>query len=86
MRASLTQTSGSPIRFTTLAILLVAGAALTGCPEAEEKRQEAVDDVGGAAGRQVQQAEARVNAAAKKAAARLEAATADTEKADEGGW
>ena len=55
-------------------------------PEAEEKRQEAVDDVGGAAGRQVQQAEARVNAAAKKAAARLEAATADTEKADEGGW
>ena len=86
MRTTHTQTTGSLIRFTTLAILLGAGIALTGCPEAEKKRQEAVDEVGGAAQRQVNQAEARVNAAAKKAAERLEAATADAEKADEGGW
>lgn len=66
--------------------------SLAGCPGEKEKgeksaREQVVDDVGGAPKRMVDETEARVNAAADKAADRLEAATADTEEEkDEGGW
>lgn len=68
------------MRHTTLTTLLALGTlALTGCPEegkelmreASEARREAIDEVGGAPKRQVDQAKARIDAAAKAQADKL---------------
>jgi len=56
--------------------------AISGCPEAEEKRKEAVETVGGAAKRQLDQVEAKANASAKKAAERMKEAAKQIEEAN----
>ena len=59
-------------------VLALASLALTGCPEEgkaiiQEAREELAEEVGGAPKRQVDQAKARIDAAAKAQAERFEA-------------
>ena len=75
-----------------ISIFALSLLVFTACPEAEQKRQEVINKVGGAPKAKVDEITKKANAAIKKGVARTEKELGTTvkmkgkPKADKGGW